>query len=78
MGPLESQLVVAVPKLATQTLADTSSAAATARFTHYHHGWLRIVGGVIWLAAVIYILWLGTRVVRAVEKVVDKFQSRAP
>jgi hypothetical protein len=45
---------------------------------HYHHGWPRIVGGVIWLAAVIYFLWLATRVVRAVEKFVDKFQSRAP
>ncbi len=77
MRLLGLQLVVAVPKLATQTLADTSN-AATARYTHYHHGWLRIVGGVIWLAAVIYVLWLATRVVRAVEKFVDKFQSRAP
>ncbi len=76
MRLLGLQLVVAVPKLATQALADTSS-AATARFTHYHRG-LRIVGGVIWLAAVIYVLWLATRVVRAVEKFVDKFQSRAP
>ena len=76
MRTLGGPLVVAVPKLATQSLADTSS-TATARFTHYHHGWPRIVGGVIWLAAVIYVLWLATRVVRAVEKFVDKFQSRA-
>jgi len=74
---LGGQLVVAVSKPSTQTLVDTTS-TATARFTHYHHGWPRIVGGVICLAAVIYVLWLATRVVRAVEKFVDKFQSRAP
>jgi hypothetical protein len=44
---------------------------------HYHRGWPRIVGGVIWLAAVIYVLWLATRAVRAVEKFADKFQGRA-
>ncbi len=76
MRLLGLQQVVAVSKLATQTLADTSS-AATARLTHYHRG-LRIVGGVIWLGAVIYILWLATRVVRAVEKFVEKFPSGAP
>ena len=77
MRLLGGHLVVGVPHPATQSLADTTS-TATARFTHHHHGWLRIVGGVIWLVAVIYVLWLATRVVRAVEKFVDKFQSRAP
>lgn len=77
MRPHGAQLAVAVPQRAVQSLADTTS-AATARFTHHHLGWPRIVGGVIWLAAVIYVLWLGTRAVRAVEKFVDKFHSGAP
>ena len=44
MRLLGGQLVVAVSKPSTQTLVDTIS-TATARFTHYHHGWPRIVGG---------------------------------
>ena len=44
MRLLGGQLVVAVSKPSTQTLVDTTS-TATARFTHYHHGWPRIVGG---------------------------------
>jgi hypothetical protein len=77
MRPLAHDLVVAVSQQATHSSADTTS-TATARLSHYHHGWPRIVGGVIWLAAVFYVLWLSTRVVRAVERFVDKFQSRAP
>jgi hypothetical protein len=43
----------------------------------YHRPGLRLlVGGVIWLALVVYGLWLATRVVRALEKIADKFQSR--
>ena len=77
MRPLGEQLVLAVPRSGTLSSVDTTS-TATARFMPHHHGWPRIVGGVIWLAIVIYVLWLGTRVVRAVERLADKFQSRAP
>ena len=43
----------------------------------YHRPGVRLlVGGVIWLALVVYSLWLATRVVRALEKIADKFQSR--
>ena len=43
---------------------------------HRHHCWRRVVGGVIWLAVVVYVLWLATRIVRAVEKVADRYQGR--
>jgi hypothetical protein len=41
-----------------------------------HPGWL-IARGVVCLAIVVYLLRLGTRLVRAVEKFADKFQGRA-
>jgi hypothetical protein len=74
---LSGQVILAVPRATTQSPADTTS-TATARFMYHHHGWPRIVGGVIWLSVVIYVLSLTTRVVRAIEKLADKFQSRAP
>ncbi len=77
MRPLGEQLVLAVPRSGTPSSVDTTS-TATVRYMHYHHGWPRIVGGVIWLAIMIYVLWLGTRIVRAIERLADKFQSRAP
>jgi hypothetical protein len=73
---LSGQLILAVPTPTTQSPADTTG-TASARFIHYHHRGPRIVGVVIWLAVVIYVLWLATRVVRAIEKLADKFQSRA-
>ena len=75
MRPFEGQLL-AVPRPATQRPMDSTSTAAP-RFMHHHYVWPRIVGGVIWLAVMIYVLWLATRVVRAVEKVADKFEGRA-
>lgn len=78
MRSLSGQPVLPVPRsTALSSSADTTS-TATPRFMHYHRGWPRIVGGVIWLAVVVYVLWLGTRVVRAVERLADKFQARAP
>jgi hypothetical protein len=74
---LSGQVILAVPRATTQSALDTTG-TATPRFMHYRHGWPRIVGGVIWLAVVIYVLWLTTRVVRAIEKLVEKFQGRAP
>ncbi len=76
MRSLSGQVILVLPAPTTRSPANTAS-AATARFMHYHHSWPRIVGGVIWLAVVIYCLGLTTRVVRAIEKLADKFQSRA-
>ena len=75
MRPLSGQLILANPRPTTQSLADTTHLEA-ARFMHRHYGWPRAVGGVICLGVVIYVLWLTTRVVRAIEKLADKFQSR--
>src|SRR2546428_381768 len=52
-----------------------TGARARARGHGRVHG---IIAGVIWLAVVIYALWLATRVVRAVERMADKFQPRGP
>ncbi len=78
MRPLSGQLILAAPRSATLSSSVDTASTATARYMHFHHGWPRIVGGVIWLAVVIYVLWLGTRVVRAIEKLADKLQGRAP
>ena len=34
------------------------------------------VAGLIWLAAVVYLLTLGTRLVRAIERIATKFESK--
>ena len=60
-------------------VADTTTAArpeAPGRLTYRRHGWHGIVGAVIWLAIIVYVLWLATRVVRAVEKLAEKYQGR--
>ena len=79
MAVIGSRLVLVVPAPAAQNPADTTGAhmEPASRFMHYRHGWWGVVGGVIWLAVVLYVLWLATRVVRAVEKVADKFQGRS-
>jgi len=43
---------------------------------YWGHG-LGFVAGLIWLAVVIYLLTLGARLVRAIEKIADKIESRA-
>jgi hypothetical protein len=59
-----------------QNPADTAAhAEVMGRWAHHRPGLHRIVGAVIWLAVVIYLLWLATRVVRAVERIADKGQG---
>jgi hypothetical protein len=41
----------------------------------YGHG-LGIVGGLVWLGAVIYLLTLATRLVRAIERIAAKFDGK--
>ena len=79
MAVIGSQLVLVVPIAVEQNPADTTGAhtEVTGRSMHHRHGWRGIVGGAIWLAIVVYVLWLATRVVRAVEKLADKSQGRA-
>jgi len=58
-----------------QNMSDTTASAraeGSGRSMHHRHGWWGIVGGVIWLAVLLYVLWLATRVVRAVEKLADR------
>jgi len=45
---------------------------------HRRHHARGVVGGLICVVVVIYVLWLGTRIVRAIEKFADKYQGRAP
>ena len=62
-----------------QSMSDTTASAraeASGRFMHHRHGRWGIVGGVIWLAVLLYVLWLATRVVRAIEKLADRSQGR--
>ncbi len=42
----------------------------------YGHG-LGIIAGLVWLGAVIYLLTLATRLVRAIEHIAAKFESKA-
>jgi hypothetical protein len=59
-----------------QNPADTlAHVEETGRWGHHRPGVHRIVGAVIWLAVVIYVLWLATRVVRAVERMADRGQG---
>ncbi len=41
----------------------------------YGHG-LGIVAGLVWLGAVIYLLTLATRLVRAIERIAEKFDGK--
>jgi len=69
--------IQAVPG-ASPSPADTTTrmdASRWGRSRGHVHG---IIAGVIWLAVVLYGLWLATRVVRAVERIADKFQPRGP
>jgi len=77
MQLIGKRLILAVPMPAGHSPADTTARVeGGGRFMH-HHFVLRVIGAVIWLGVVIYLLWLGTRAGRAIEKVADKFQGRA-
>jgi len=41
------------------------------------HG-LGFLAGLIWLAAVVYALTLATRLVRAIERIADKSETKGP
>ena len=44
---------------------------------YWGHGFgLGVVAGLIWLAVVIYVLTLATRLVRAIERIATKFESK--
>jgi len=68
--------VVLAPSTSSTT-ADTAAHMEGGRGWRHCHGW-RIAGAVIWLAVVVYVLWLATRMVRAVERLADRSQGRAP
>jgi hypothetical protein len=73
-----SRLLMVTQTPAPQKPADTTAhVERNYQSMHHRHGWRGIVGGVICLAVVIYLLWLATRVVRAIERAADKFQGRA-
>ena len=42
---------------------------------YWGHG-VGILAGLIWLAAVIYLLTLATRLVRAIERIANKFEAK--
>ena len=46
---------------------------------YWAHGFggVGYLAGLIWLAAVIYLLTLATRLVRAIERIASKFESKA-
>jgi hypothetical protein len=66
-----------VAPLVGTALDTTTIVGAAPTAPHRHHCWRRVVGGVIWLVVLLYVLWLATRVVRAVERFVDKYQGQA-
>ncbi len=43
---------------------------------HWGHWYGGIVAGLVWLAAVIYLLTLATRLVRAIERIATKFETK--
>ena len=45
---------------------------------HWFWGGFGYLAGLIWLAVVIYVLTLATRLVRAIERIANKFESKAP
>jgi len=60
-----------------QNPADTTAhAEAMGRWEQHRPGVHRIASAVICLAVVIYVLWLATRVVRAVERIADRLPPR--
>lgn len=46
---------------------------------YWGHGFWGVgyLAGLIWLAAVIYLLTLATRLVRAIERIANEFESKA-
>jgi len=46
---------------------------------YWGHGFggVGYLAGLIWLSAVIYLLTLATRLVRAIERIANKFESKA-
>jgi hypothetical protein len=74
-----ARLVSGGSTAALQNMSDTTASAraeTSGRFMQHRHGLWGIVGGVIWLAVVVYVLWLATRVVRAIERLADRSQGR--
>ena len=44
---------------------------------YWGHGyWFGLVAAAVWLSAVIYLLTLATRLVRAIERIAAKFESK--
>jgi threonine/homoserine/homoserine lactone efflux protein len=43
---------------------------------YWHYG-AGVLGHLLWVAAVIYLLWLATRLVRAVERAADKLANKS-
>lgn len=77
MRLIGSSLFLAAPGGVQNPAESTHTQWVTRPGMMYHRPGLRfMVGGIIWLALVIYGLWLATRVVRALEKIADKLQSR--
>ena len=74
-GTVSTALVV--PTAVTDTTQTAAPETRAPWVGHRCHLWGRVVVGVVWLAVVLYILWLATRAVRALERVADKFQSRS-
>ena len=69
-----AQTVLPVLRQAPAETAMTQGQAPYRFEMRCHRPWGRVVGGIIWLVVVIYVLWLGTRFVRAVEKWADRQQ----
>ena len=45
---------------------------------YWGHGFgISLVVGLVWLSAVIYMLTLATRLVRAIERIATKFESKS-
>ena len=74
------KLVGSPPGLApvAANVVDTATTTPAPQWGYRRHGPRGIVAGVVCLVVTIYLLWLATRVVRAIEKAADKFQGRAP
>ncbi|HET7790711.1 MAG TPA: hypothetical protein VFK78_07945 [Gemmatimonadales bacterium] len=46
-------------------------------FFHYYFPGLGLLAGLIWLAAVVYLLTLATRLVRALERIAARYESKS-
>ena len=68
--------VLVVPTTTTDTTQTAAPETRAPWVGHRCHRWGRVAGGVIWLVVMLYVLWLATRAVRALERVADKLQGR--